>query len=259
MSKQEQIGKTLQISWGVSRGRGTEGYTTCSLRNQDGRRVAYCNGGGYDMRGTVVGHWVAAAFKKELCALKPEDMPGRSHWEGERARVCDGACKEQARDQWVKDWKEDESKPYPELPKLEDDCFECPVCKGPTVGSRDGKTVQDGRSFYGLSFYDPNYDVMTARLERCDDTFTKPEDVGKTFRELEKEGKIIDLDVLRRWHKETSKHATERHTVPTIDGACGFSCVMDILKALGLTLRQVVNTKRLDVYVIEEIKELQPA
>lgn len=69
------IGETVTIRWGVSRGRNTYGYTTCSLRNHRGQRVAACNGGGYDMRGTVVGHWLAATFPKELNALKPSDMP----------------------------------------------------------------------------------------------------------------------------------------------------------------------------------------
>lgn len=48
----------------------------------------------------------------------------------------------------------------------------------------------------------------------------------------------------------TSRHATKRHTVPSIDGACGFSSVCDILRAIGLDLRQVVNRKNLDVYEI---------
>jgi hypothetical protein len=59
---------TLEIKWGTSRGRETYGYTTCSLY-VDGRKVESCNGGGYDMEGTVIGNYIARRFSAELCKL----------------------------------------------------------------------------------------------------------------------------------------------------------------------------------------------
>lgn len=59
----------IRIKWGVSRGRDTLGYTTCSLYD-DGKRVAACNGGGYDMTGTVLGDWIAKRFPEKLRKLK---------------------------------------------------------------------------------------------------------------------------------------------------------------------------------------------
>jgi hypothetical protein len=58
----------LQLKWGTSRGRDTYGYTICSLY-VNGHKVASCNGGGYDMRGTVLGDWMEQEFQSELLAL----------------------------------------------------------------------------------------------------------------------------------------------------------------------------------------------
>jgi hypothetical protein len=166
------IGETLTIRWGTSRGVNTYGYTTCSLRNQRGERVAACNGGGYDMRGTVLGNWIAATFPKELCALRS-----------------------------------------------------------------DGKRIDDGRSFYGLRFYDPNYDPGKAVVGKdCSDrTLVKPDESseGKTVEQVEAEGVSFGLERLQAFYGATAPHSTERHTRPTIDGACGESSVMEILRASG--------------------------
>ena len=80
--------KTLVVKWGVSRGRNTYGYTTCNLY-VDGKKVAGCNGGGYDMQGTVIGDYIAHAFTDKLMNLKPEDMEEDHHWDGNK-RVSDG-------------------------------------------------------------------------------------------------------------------------------------------------------------------------
>ena len=252
------LGETVTIRWGTSRGQDSYGYTTCSLRNHRGERVAACNGGGYDMRGTVLGNWLAATFAKELCALKPADMPAQSHWEPERARVCAGKCCKEHQDRALArlvesgenckgaDW---------ELPKLGEDCFECPTCAGATRQSRNGKTIDDGRYFYGLTFHDPNYDPGQAIVGRdCADRTLGEGGAGATVAEAEKAGKSFGLERLQAAYKASSKHATKRHTVPSIDGACGVSSVMQIAQALGLSLRQVVDTAKLDVYLIEAHK-----
>ncbi len=61
-------GMTIRITAGTSRGRDTYGYAVVSLRADD-RRVATCNGGGYDMAGTVLGAFITDAFPDELRAL----------------------------------------------------------------------------------------------------------------------------------------------------------------------------------------------
>lgn len=60
----------LPLSWSVSRGRDTYGYNICRLDdNATGKRYR-CNGGGYDMTGTVVGKWLAATYQERLLALQ---------------------------------------------------------------------------------------------------------------------------------------------------------------------------------------------
>lgn len=245
---------TLEFKWTTSRGRDTYGYNVCTLY-ADGRKVARCNGGGYDMKGTCLGNYLESAFTDRLRALTSAEMPPQSHWESERARVCDGKCKEEMRDQIAQAILNDKPSEQIQPVKLPEDCFECPTCKGPTRQSRDGKRVNDGRYFYGLRFYDPNYDPTCAKLERADGTFTKPEDVGKTFKQLREEGKIVDLDVIRAAYKQTSPHSTDRHTQPTIDGACGMSSVEQIAKAIGLTLEYVpVKSNKIDIRIMHDAK-----
>lgn len=241
----------LEFKWTVSRGRETYGYNINTLY-ADGIKVARCNGGGYDMEGTNLGTYLESHFADRLLKLTPNQMPEQSHWQPERAGVCADKC-------WEK-WKVEfyADRPIENMPKLPDDCFTCPVCQGSTRPSREGKTVSDGHYFSGLVFVDPKYNPLKATLTRCDDTFTKPEDVGKTFGQLQKEGKIVDLEVIRTWYKNTSHHPTARHTVPSIDGACGMNSVMKIGNAIGLTFEYVpVRSKKLDVYImhVDAIKQ----
>jgi hypothetical protein len=61
----------LHIKWTVSRARDSYGYNVCTLY-VDGDKAARCNGGGYDMRGTVVGDWIARTFPDKLRQLTKE-------------------------------------------------------------------------------------------------------------------------------------------------------------------------------------------
>jgi hypothetical protein len=56
---------TLEFKWTVSSGHNTQGWNVCTLYVNE-KRVARCNGGGYDMEGTVLGLWVANRFREEL-------------------------------------------------------------------------------------------------------------------------------------------------------------------------------------------------
>lgn len=64
---------TLTVRWGVSRGADSYGYTTCSLKVAGVRR-GYCNGGGYDMTGTVLGQFIADEFSEELRSMGTREL-----------------------------------------------------------------------------------------------------------------------------------------------------------------------------------------
>lgn len=84
----------LLLRLGTSRGQETYGYITCSLRNAyDMKRLAYCNGGGYDMVGTVFGLWMEKEFQQDLLAIPESEYPdlyGMSRWKNKVH--LDGAC-----------------------------------------------------------------------------------------------------------------------------------------------------------------------
>ena len=52
----------------------------------------------------------------------------------------------------------------------------------------------------------------------------------------EEEGKSLGLERYQDFYKQSSKLPTEKHTIPQIDGACGFSSVETILKHLGFKI-----------------------
>ena len=138
------VGSLLEFRWSVSRGYETYGYNICSLW-VDGRKVASCNGGGYDMKGTSLGNWL----EKSL------DL-------------------------------------FPGIVKL--------AAGSNHIGNKKG-------TFYGLAYYD-----KTAR----------------------------------KWRK----HYKEGYSV-VLDGGCGFSCMENILGALGLKLRFVSEKRNTSTYIIE--------
>jgi hypothetical protein len=196
------VGTTIEITWGTSRGRDTYGYTVCSLR-YNGRLISRCNGGGYDMRGTVVGNFVTWAFAPELRLLKPSDMPQQHHYDYQTKQ-----------------------------------------------------RVDDERSFYGLRFIDPDYNPGKAVIgEDCSDRTLADDSTGLTVEQAEEKGVSFGLERLQAAYKATAPHATERHTIPSIDGACGMSSVERIFNGLGLGLRQIVNRSKLDVYEIVAIAD----
>tara|TARA_Y100000310_G_C20309609_1_gene635614 strand:- start:36 stop:503 length:468 start_codon:yes stop_codon:yes gene_type:complete len=149
--------KTLLFKWTVSRGRDTYGYNICSLW-VDGSKLTSCNGGGYDMKGTSLGLYIACAFAEKLNTLKEE--------------------------------------------------------------------------FYGLTYHNPNY--------KCSEEVVEKEKAGESF----------GLERYQDFYKQSSKLPTERHTIPQIDGACGFSSVEDIMKAIGLRLKYVHGSTNESIYLL---------
>lgn len=84
----------IEVKWGTSKGRYTYGYKTCALYYNN-NKVAYCSGGGYDMRGTVIGNLIAKLFSKEIIENKSElenkNLYGLNYTEDNRFYI-DGAC-----------------------------------------------------------------------------------------------------------------------------------------------------------------------
>ena len=164
----------LVFKWGISKGRDTYGYTNCVLWVNE-KKVAMCNGGGYDMQGTIFGNWVANNFKEELNELK--------------------------------------------IP----------------MNKRNDKNIQE---YYGLSFHDPNYDPNNEIIN------------GETVKEREKAGKSIGLERYQSFYKKSSNIPTERHTIPSINGACGFSSVEKIIKGLGYKLKYIDSSAKQTIYLL---------
>jgi len=84
----------LSFKWTVSKARDTYGYNIVTLK-VNGKKVAQCDGGGYDMTGTCLGNWMEKHFKKELLKFK-YNKDGRSDFYGLRLYkgrpYIDGAC-----------------------------------------------------------------------------------------------------------------------------------------------------------------------
>ncbi len=226
----------LEIRWTTSRGRDTYGYNVVTLY-VDGEKAARCNGGGYDMEGTVIGTFIARAFADRLNALTPADMPEQSHWQ--RAENPRRVCREPGHKGRRYTRKEI-----------------CPHCGTETdVDYNDGKRIDDGRYFYGLSFIDPNFDASKAVVDRAP-VFGTEADAGKTVEQLESEGKSLGLERYQQFWKATEKHSTERNTVPHIDGACGKSCVEKIAAAIGLTFEYVPSrSKNQTLYILRDSRD----
>lgn len=71
MNNQEEYKKPLLLSfkWTVSKGKDTYGYNICSLY-VDGSKVDSCMGGGYDMKGSVLGFWITKEFQDKLMLIQ---------------------------------------------------------------------------------------------------------------------------------------------------------------------------------------------
>lgn len=102
--------KSLKIKWTTSRGQNTYGYNICTLY-ADGDKEASCNGGGYDMEGTVLGEYITKEYADRLKALpanygssdinkgfyglsfynKAENKRHATYKEGDTVHI-DGAC-----------------------------------------------------------------------------------------------------------------------------------------------------------------------
>jgi len=153
--------KTLVFKWTVSRARRSDGWNVCSLW-VDGVKKSSCNGGGYDMKGTSLGVYIAYAFTEKLNTLKEE--------------------------------------------------------------------------FYGLTYHNPNYKTSSEIVEK------------------EKRGESFGLDRYQDFYRQSSKTPTPLHTIPQIDGACGFSSVERIMEAIGLDLKFIDSSASSSTYLLTKLK-----
>lgn len=244
MAKRETGVGTLEFKWTVSRARDSAGYNICTLYF-DGRKVGRCNGGGYDMKGTSLGLFIAREYKDRLLKLKEADMPENTRWvpdENPRRLCYSTKCRVEA--------VITEGDPY-----LAADVLVCPKCGGETYKDQHaGKRVVTGHSFYGLSYIDPNYDPGKEKVKHAP-VFGTDADAGKTVEELEKEGKSLGLERYQAFWGATAKHPTRHHRIPHIDGACGISCVQDIMKAIKLGMQNVATRRNgPDLYILHDYK-----
>jgi hypothetical protein len=95
------------------------------------------------------------------------------------------------------------------------------------------------KEYYGLSFHDPNYDAGKAEID------------GETVEQREKEGKSLGLERYQAFHRASSKVPTEKHVIPLLDGACGYSCMEKVLNDMGYFLRYAGETKNTTHYILE--------
>lgn len=120
--------------------------------------------------------------------------------------------------------------------------------------SQKKERVSTGRGFYGLTYHDPKFNPGKAVVGSdavSDRTLGGAE--GETVEQAEAAGKSLGLERYQAIYSASSKVPTERHTVPSIDGACGFSSVERIVKAIGLSLEYVpVRSKKLSVYRLND-------
>lgn len=83
--------KHLTVSWSVSRGRNTYGYNICRLDDYGTGKRYRCNGGGYDMQGTVFAEWLQDQYQKRMQATNITQLYGAyRHTDGTIS--LDGAC-----------------------------------------------------------------------------------------------------------------------------------------------------------------------
>lgn len=180
------IKKTLEFRWSTSKGRDSYGYNICALF-VDGVKVAACNGGGYDMKGTSLGNWLQIAYEKRLYKLIKKEFYGLSFHNplfnvmDEKLEKSDGTFTD----------KTDEGKTFRELKEA-------------------GKLVdlEINRAFYKSSSKVPTKDHIYGILDGASG-FSSMESVatvlGLTLEYVPTKGKSSSIYILRDFKKEVVK------------------------------------------------------
>ena len=84
--------KTLITKFSTSYARDSYGYTICTLKDSRNNKISSTCGGGYDMRGTVLGHLINKYFYNEIRKLNSDDFYGLTHY-GKNYRHLKNASK----------------------------------------------------------------------------------------------------------------------------------------------------------------------
>ena len=96
------------------------------------------------------------------------------------------------------------------------------TCLGDWIARQfDKKLLEFKKDFYGLTFHNPNWKPSEKIIER------------------EEEGKSLGLERYQDFYKQSSKLPTKKHTIPEINGACGFNSVSNILNHIGHKIRLI--------------------
>jgi len=96
------------------------------------------------------------------------------------------------------------------------------TCLGNWIARQfEKKLLEFKKDFYGLTFHDPDWKPSEEIIER------------------EEQGKSLGLERYQDFYKQSSKLSTKKHTIPQIDGACGFSSVSNILNHIGHKIRLI--------------------
>jgi len=100
------------------------------------------------------------------------------------------------------------------------------------------------KSFYGLTFHNPNWQPSKECLEE------------------EKKDELTKLTGLARYqdfYKQSSDLPTEQHTIPQLDGACGFGCMTSILNNMDYYLKYVDGTTNTTTYILDKKEQSKVA
>jgi len=96
------------------------------------------------------------------------------------------------------------------------------TCLGNWIARQfEKKLLEFKKDFYGLTFHNPNWKPSEEIIER------------------EEQGKSLGLERYQDFYKQASKLPTKKHTIPQIDGACGFGSVTNILNHIGHNIRLI--------------------
>ena len=100
---------------------------------------------------------------------------------------------------------------------------------------RNGEKIQE---YYGLTFHNPNFDPGKAEID------------GMTVEEREEKNLSCGLERYQAFYRASSKVPTEKHVIPLIDGACGFSSVETILNGIGYEVKYIHESKNESIYLV---------
>lgn len=92
------------------------------------------------------------------------------------------------------------------------------------------------KKFYGLKYYNPDWKPSTECIEA---------------EEKDELTKLTGLARYQDFYKQSSDLPTEKHTKATLDGACGFDCMRNVLEEIGHKLKYVDGTSNTTTYILQ--------